>query len=131
MCLHVKQKGSIRRQSPARRQHAGKAQDIQDVPAGQQKGKHLEGSRLHAADGGGADEDLVVGARVRDELLGVALGHALRNDGHHADGRLLHGFHAGLVRAACAALRDSMPQLCLVQHPILIRVCLHQPLAAG
>jgi hypothetical protein len=55
---------------------------------------------LHAADGGGADEDLAVGARVRNERLGVLLGHALGDDGDHLDRRLLQRLHGRLKRAA-------------------------------
>jgi hypothetical protein len=43
---------------------------------------------LHAAHCGGPEQHLVVGARIGDHGLGVALGHALCDDRHHADGHL-------------------------------------------
>lgn len=57
------------------------------------------GTRLHAADGRGADQHFVVGARVGDHLLCVLLGHALRDDRDHLDGRLPQGLHGRLKRA--------------------------------
>ena len=90
---------------------------------------NLHEIHLDTSHSGGTEEDLVVLARVRDQLLGVSLWDALCDDCHDSDGGLLHSLHAGLIRTAqeekinqllqpCAG--SMLPLLCRFGHQMTV-----------